>query len=360
MLQNRLQSSLIEWYPDHHRPMGLALIDKKTLRWSEHLVYQISGRDVPSSKILVKLPNLQYRKRRRQDVGFQPANAGKLEFEALASIYKHLGDQRPKGVTAVRPLAYFSDIDALVTEYLGGENLLSLLEQAGAFLGVFSNQDAIKQVAFDAGRLLACLHQSPYQTLPKIQVVDVSSFKSKLVRKRDRLLCLYPCLALERRILEAENLIAHLLRETESSVAVTRLHGDYYPENIVRLPDGCVFTVDTTLHQVDPVEEDIAKFLTGVEISKRNLLFGSAGLHKTVAANASRAFLTGYQSVGKCNRRVLPAFQFLAMMQRWIEVLEVMRERLPLAMVAILGRTRIEPSMIQRVMGLHQSIEAEI
>ena len=360
-LQKRIESFLQEWYPNSNLPLECTLIQRKAYRWSIHLIYQIFEGKVPFRKILVKLPNIHYIDNRQQDINFRPEDGGRLEYEALGFLYKNFSGENKKGITAIRPLAYYSEIDALVLEYLPGKNFLSVLQEAGALFGIFSDHNVAHKIAFDAGRLLAYIHQTSHKLLPQPQALDELWLGRNLDSKKDRLLALNPSQSVEKKILCTKDLIAKSLHKAHVGVINTKLHGDYYPENIVCSPDGSVFTIDTTLHQVGPVEHDIAKFLVGTEITKRNLLFGSIGLDKTLSISINQDFLEGYQSIGKYNHQALLTFQYMGLIQRWIEVLEVMaRSTLSLGMGPFLNKTRITPSMLKSIESLQNKIEAEM
>jgi len=359
-LQERLEHSLTEWYPTCSQSLISILVQRKTYRWSEHLIYQIMEGDVPFKKILVKLPNTHFGGNRQQEIDIPSEVRVRLEYEALTSLYEHLDCGERNGIIAVRPLAHYSDMDALVLEYLPGIDFLSILKNAGAFFGIFSNQKVANKTAFDAGRLLAYLHQVPHEPFPKVQTLDESFLKSSLDGKKERLLTLSPYLLVENQIHYFQNLIPEYFGKVHVEVVTTKLHGDYYPENIVLLPDHGVFTIDTPLYQVGPVEQDIAKFMVGTAITKRYLLYGSAGMDKTVAFNLNQAFLKGYQSIGKYDCRVLLVFQFLGIMQRWIEVLEVLANRLPHVISTVLNEARIMPLILEDVASLRKNMEMEM
>ena len=359
-LQKRLEHSLPAWYPTYNHPLVCKLVQKKVYRWSEHLIFQVLVGDVLIRKILVKIPNTHSDRNRQQEIDISPDDRVRLEYEALTSLYTYLDGEKKNNIVAVRPLAHFSDMDALVLEYWPGKNFLSILKRAGAFFGKFSNQNVAIQAAFDAGRLLAYLHQIPHGSFPKNKPLDVFLIKSSLDRKEEKLLTLHSSLLIEKQTLKIKKLITDYFGSAKVEVVITKLHGDYYPENIVLLPDGGVFTIDTPLYLSGSIEQDIVKFLVGTEITKRQLLYGSIGMDKTVADKVSQSFLKGYQSVGKFDRQVLLVFQFLGILQRWIEVLEVMGNHLPDKINSILGKARIMPFMLENLESLQREMEVEM
>ena len=359
-IQKRLEGFLPGWYPNFHQPLGCVFIQKKTFRWSEHLIFQILERDAPCRKILVKLPRVLSKGNRQQNIDLPSEGRSRLEYQALASLHEYFYDGKVQGINAVRPLAYFSDIDALVLEYLPGENFLNILKKAGIFFGMFSDHALAHKVAFDAGRLLAYLHQISYSSLPITKSVDEFYLAQNLENKKDRLLALDPSGQTEKQILYMNSLITEYLSKTHIDVQITKLHGDYYPENIVRLPSGSVFTVDTILNQIGPMEQDIIKFLVGTEITKQHVLFGSFGVDKRVAKGINQDFLNGYQSIRDINQNTLIAFWGLGLIQRWIEMLEVLESHLPSLWDSFLVKARIRFFMLRRMESLQKALEKEI
>jgi tRNA A-37 threonylcarbamoyl transferase component Bud32 len=127
---------------------------------------------------------------------------------------------------------------------------------------------------------------------------------------------------------------------------VNHLHRDLYPENLVHVSDGRVYTVDTTLHQVGPVEEDIAKLLVGVDTLKQRLLAGSIAVRPDNVGAIKQAFVAGYCTQARFSPRILSLFRLLALTQRWIEVLSVLACKVPPVVASAIQRTRINPFML--------------
>ena len=359
VLHERLEYSLPAWYPDYSHPLVCKLAQRRNYRWSEHLIFQVFEDDVPVRNILVKVPKRHSEGMRQQEINFHPEDRARLEYRALASLYAHL-EGKKNGVVAVRPLAYYADMDALVLEHWPGKNFLKIVKRAGAFYGKSSDQNVAVHVAFDAGRLLAYLHQIPSGPFPKAQPLDKLFVTSDLNVKAERLLSLHPSSLIEKQIAKVKCLINGYLEQKQVEVVTTRLHGDYYPENIVFFPPAGVFTVDTPLYQVGSIEQDIAKFLVGIATTKRHLLYGTVGMDYTVVSNVNQAFLRGYQSIGNYDYRVLLIFQFLGMLQRWIEVLEVLKNSMPQKVSFVLNQTRITPSMLESIAALQKTMQLEM
>jgi len=360
-LQMILNKSLSDWYPELTQSSYTCVkVQHRKLRWSEHFVYQIHAEnEFHNKKILIKMLHEEDKKGRSQDVGVRSLQRVKLEYEALTSIYNSFKGMPIEGITAARPLAYYPDINALALEYLPGRHLLSVLSGAGALFGSIHGTQVVEGTAYSGGKLLAIVHKIQREGYPRQQDFSRDTYFIDLQKKVNALFQLDKTKRILKIITNMRHLLERKLARAGEKVTISHLHGDYYPENIVRLPDERVFTIDTTLHQVGPVEQDIAKFLIGTEITKRHLLFGSLGMNSTVPVRVNQAFLKGYQSNGKYNPRVLLAFQFSALLQRWIEVLEVMESRVPLGVGTLLKKTCITPSMLRSIDTLREKTEVE-
>ena len=132
-IQTRLNQHLIAWYPDMAGSNSLLVFrGERVYRWSRHLLYEIScDHNQPAAGILVKQPQLRDPGGRSQFEALTGQNPLFQEFRALSLIYEHFQGSDVEDITAVRPLAHFPDLNALVLEYLPGQHLLSLLLTAG-------------------------------------------------------------------------------------------------------------------------------------------------------------------------------------------------------------------------------------
>ena len=357
--QKRLLQSSHEWYPELTEVPSISIVDKKALRWSNHFIYRIDGGKDDTRHLLIKVLKDESKNNRVQNAEVRPPQSSKLEYDALSFIYQWISKEQVDGITAVRPLAYYPDINALALEYLPGRHFLSILLQSGFILSSLKMSRDLKQTANNTGRLLGVIHSIPIETLPNRRVFDREKYLARFHQAARTLSVLDGTDLVAEQIANTQRAIENHLLFADQEVVFSHLHGDYYPENIVQLPDGRVFTIDTTLHQVGPVEQDIAKFLIGTEITKRHLLFGSVGMRGTVPIRVNQAFLIGYRSVGKYNPKILLAFHFLALLQRWIEVLEVMEGQLPFVLGILLKKTRITPTMLTSLKFLREKIEIE-
>jgi len=132
----------------------------------------------------------------------------------------------------------------------------------------------------------------------------------------------------------------------QENIIVSHLHRDLNLDNFVQLPDGRVYTIDTTLYQVGPVEEDIAYFLVGLDTLKQRVLAGGLAIRSSTLDAVKQSFLDGYCAYGQFSSRILLLFRLLDLMQRWIEVLDALVRKAPDTIASTIQRIRINPFML--------------
>jgi hypothetical protein len=346
-VQTRLLESLHVWYPDlNHGDFSLINIQEKRFRWSQHFTLEIRderGRCEPT--ILVKLSRSHSTGGHTQDIR-PSSNALMLEYQALSLLYEHLGENKIEGITAVRPLAYFSDTDALVLEYIPGCDLLALVRGAGRLWAKQSVVRASANAAYRAGRLLSAIHHIQQGCYPRKESFNGEGYHQRLQEKSETLLSMVSGEHVRKRLLLVKSAVHELVPALQENTIVSYLHRDFNPDNLVQLPDGRVYTIDTTLHQVGPVEEDIANFLVGLDTLKQNLLGGSLVIRSSTLDAVKQSFLDGYCAYGQFSPRILLLLRLLALMQRWIEVLDVLVWKAPDIIASAIQRIRIDPFML--------------
>jgi len=329
LLQERILASATSWYSTiGSTEISVNYLSEKHFRWSTHQIYAIEDKKKRSIfKILVKIIPERGINNRNQDISVRPSESLAFEYNALLRIYHQFHKVSIDGITAVRPLAYYPDINALALEYIPGKHFLEILLEAGSIFGNQHKRQIAEDTAFKGGKLLSNIHNIPQGSYPQRQVFNCDLYFANLHEKISSLFNLIDTKIVREMIFDTRKLIEHFLKSFNETVTISHNHADYYPENIVRLPDGRIFTIDTTLHLAKPVEQDIAKFIIGINFTKRRILFGRFGMSNIVPKFIILAFLKGYQSSGKYNSHILLAYQFLALLQRWIEVLEIIKTR---------------------------------
>lgn len=345
-------SRLGSYYPELSGcRLSLSQGRSRTYRWSNHIEFAVlADGSTTGYGILVKVPQARDRSGRRQ-TGTRLDSAeksGKREYEALKMLYHHLADGEMEGVTAVQPLDFLPEFAAIVMEQLPGHNLLEIVNAA---VTLRQESQAI-QAAYKAGCLLKALHEIDHGTYPCREVLDKEDYVAKMssfVDTLQRLGLSEPCL---RHLQDTVSIIQKELGQAHEGITLTFVHGDFYPENIVISEQGAVYTVDTTLHQVAPTLEDVAKLLVGLDTMKRAILFGKGLLKLGAIEEMKRAFLHGYFGHDLPCPRALTWCQIIALLRRWYEIYAAAQQFRPAWLRSVVRRFRIDPFMDARLSSL--------
>jgi hypothetical protein len=335
------------WYPEflNNRPVTTEVVCRE-FRWSDHLIFTISDeRKQHTINILVKILHDHGQRGRTDEQTISAQQRLKNEYQALESLHNALFQTNFPSISAIRPLTYYAIYNALVLEYVPCENMLSIIQKAGWF-GVDKLRDLqVKRVAYESGLLLSMVHEIPKGLYPTAGDFDFYAFISLLSERIDTLSKLGADMRVLERLVCLDSTLTNLVNKN-SRVTYTHLHGDYYPENIIQGSTGHIYTIDTPLIKVGPVEMDIAKFIVGLETNKQRLLYGTVGMKDAVLRAVVQSFLYGYQEQGNYNHIVLLLHKILASLQRWIEILEVVNQNKYCVIRTLLTKVRINPFML--------------
>ncbi|MBA7663294.1 hypothetical protein ES703_71333 [subsurface metagenome] len=347
-IQNRIQESLPLWYPGLTGPNTyLLFIHKKQYRWSQHLVFRMNGVVRHEGQgILVKCLKSHDTIGGLQN-GIRSAQHGALlEYKALSLLYDHLGKGQLDGVRAVRCLAHFADMDAVVMEYTSGRTLMSLALEAAK---PWAKESAVKLAADAAGRvgkLVAGLHQIKRDKCPRTEPFDAGAYYEDLQAEVDNLLSFSVSETVRTWLNNVLQMVRKFTRGLKENVVVAYLHNDLYLDNFIVLPDGHVCTIDTTLEWTGPVEKDIGQLIVFAETSKQRLLGGAAAVRTRVINRMTQAFLANYSDFAHYSSRILILYRLLALVQCWSRFLDVCREKSTGLIMSLFQRVRLNPFML--------------
>ena len=121
-IQSLICNFLPKWYPEIEiRPTTVRFSAAKDYRWSRHLIYEVCNPiGVLLKTILVKLPRLHDESGRIQSNARPPYNVVEQEYHSLRLLYQHFGNDETSDLTAVRPLSFCTETNALFLEYKAG------------------------------------------------------------------------------------------------------------------------------------------------------------------------------------------------------------------------------------------------
>lgn len=346
-VQAQILDSLHAWYPDlNHGDYSLVNVQEKRFRWSHHFTFEVRDeRGCLGPRILAKLSRSHEPGGDLLDVGPAP-NALMLEYQALSLLYERLGGNRIEGVTAVRALTYLTDANALILEHMPGRDLLAQLLSAGRPWAKQSVVQVTAKAANRGGRLLGLIHCIERGQYPRRDAFNSKKYYRRLHEKTETLLGMVSEVTVRERLLPVKQAVSKLALDVREDVTITNLHGDLNPDNLVQLPDGRVYTIDTTLHQPGCVEEDLAVLLVGIDMLKQKLLAGALAIRSSNLDVVKQSFLDGYSVHAQFSSRILLLYEVLALVQRWIEVLDLLAQKAPRIIATAIERRRINPLML--------------
>lgn len=360
-IQPRLQTSLPDWYPAlSGSTASVSYVEKREFQWSRHLIFKINdGHGDDGEGILAKILLSRDSGGHVQGAVRPEKDALELEYRALVLLYEHLGSGELGGVTAVRPLAIFPDINVLILDYLPGRNLLNLILAAARPWAKQSVVQSAINAACHGGRLLGTIHQIRRASYPSKEIFDWEDYCQRMDEKVEVLSARVVGDNVRKRLFRLRQTVRELISHLREEITVSFLHYDLYPENLVQLPNGRVYTVDTTLHQVGVVEEDVAKFLVGVDTLKQRVLAGSLVIRSSTLEAIKRSFLDEYSTHVQTSPRILLLYMLLAAVQRWIEILVTLVWKAPTVVATAIQQTRISPYMLAVVDSVSVNLERE-
>jgi hypothetical protein len=199
---------------------------------------------------------------------FEENNEGLTEYRHLRTMHDRLG---PGGELRVpRPLDFYEDVNALLTERAGGERFSRRLLRDG---GRLAGRDAVHRLEAGVrrcGAWLAVYHDATRQG-------EAAPFGDEFVARVDEKLALFTRHGFgsgsARRVLDTTRALREFGRDRR--VAVADQHGDYGPQN-AHVGEDFVCVFDLNYHASAPVYEDIDYFLVTLETMNpypRQLLF---------------------------------------------------------------------------------------
>ena len=206
---------------------------------------------------------------------------GQAEFANLRVMSARLGPSEYLHVP--RPLDYWEDVNALVTEHRPGPRFSSRILSAPPW---FAPRASLVRPARQCGEWLRIYHDATSQgNGPAIDERFVATMRRDLGRIPSR----GPLHALRPRIEASLESITTSLAEQRVPVSVR--HGDFSPDNVHLDGDGiCVF--DLSHHRTAPVYDDIAFFL--VTLDTMNPYPKYWAFNRRVARALAAPFLEGY------------------------------------------------------------------
>lgn len=283
-------------------PLAVTVSVKPVLSINQRSTFRngLSARDLIQTLNMANLPGLgsdieirSVHKSRTADLVFvssklcaRPSHIVKIiidgssaEKSAAAMVFLADAIAGLSGVTAPRPLAVLSDIEAVVMPFIHGVSLDKLL--AGSALRNHQRIDGnTSELINKTGQAIAWLHGQAARSDATSREVALKCF----LGRADRLL---------------EDSTTQLV--TREGEAVQR-YGDFLPHHVfVMEADGALSLIDPQLNETISYREfDIARFLNGLSYRLlRSLKFARPATRRMAVTELSDAFLEGYSTVSQ-------------------------------------------------------------
>lgn len=286
-----IRGQLAAWYGGGTRFLSDPIVQYRP--WSVHFHAQAGRPSGGRVELVVKIPLWDAAPDLVTALAAGPQESTMAEYRMLQRIEEMVADAGDDRLTAVRPVAFLANINAVVTERLDSMPLRAVSARRrpavggaiGAWLRLFHDR---------IGGAVAGGFE-----VPDLKV-GLSGSGRGLPGGR------------------LGTAVASVLEDARSlagrPVRIATTHGDFGPSNILVTPDGRVAVIDPNLVP-GPVESDLAKLAVAVRTTRFRLLTGlriGRHLHPLEAA-----VLTGY---GEVTEEVYCLCRRTAALERWQEI----------------------------------------
>jgi Ser/Thr protein kinase RdoA (MazF antagonist) len=239
-------------------------------------------------------------------------NEGLTEFEHLKLLHDKLGDDGALRVP--RPLDFYGDVNALVTEEVKGERFSRILLRDTGYFTSGDRRQTLHLTIDRCGQWLARFHE--LTGCGKANAFD-TPFREGL-NHRIRILKRFGFpVGTEKRISDTVSALEEYGSRVHAPFA--DLHGDFGPQN-VHVGDNWICVFDLSYARQAPVFDDITYFLVTLETVNP---FPRQPFFKRRSAMALRApFLQGYFGVGPIDRKTsifLEGYYLKALLYRCVK-----------------------------------------
>lgn len=292
----RITGLIREWYGPGASIRGTPQVVRRP--WSIHLLPTVVIGD-RTIGLVAKIPLWDEAPDLAAALDAGPQAATLLEFEALEDIASMVNGSGDDGLTAIRPVAYVEDLNAVVTELLDARPLRRLAAR-GRRLSVIRAAPA-------AGRWLRRFHEEIGS--PRDERFDPATLEPGLTDLAARADGCPP--GLEEGIASLKRTAATMAGRT---VRMATTHGDFGPCNVMVTPEGRVAVIDPNL-VFGPVEQDAAKLAVALRTGPGRLITGIR--RRRGPDRIEQGLLEGY---GRVDTDVYRLCRRIAAAQRWVEV----------------------------------------
>ena len=245
----------------------------------------------------------------------------RCEAVALSSIHQHFADSDPR-FRPVRLLEYREDWNGIVMEFAWGEGLDRRLLAAHRF-GAAGSSAARATPCQLAGAWLRRYHEMP----GVFDGPELRADRASIVQCFNEALAFLsetagPCSVFSRL---AERLVALANAVLPDTLLTQRVHGDFWPGNVLVGPDAQITVIDTFGYGATPRYEDIAYFLVHLRAMKPQMYTLGAWNRREDSNAWEAAFLAGYFGEDPIPIGAVRLFELLALLYKWASAESVTR-----------------------------------
>jgi hypothetical protein len=275
LAREKLKDRFDSYYPEFEK--GEFTIDQIPFdEPSSYPLYQFRAYDDKASekRVIVKFAPI-----------FEEINEGLIEYNNLKQIYDKL-ENCNQNIHVARPLDFFEDINALVTEKVDGIRLSNILLKDNSRFGSSGPKDILVKLIESCGRWLSAFHRFT----PSSVEVDLNDVYFPLLKRK---LSVLQNIGFSAKVCDAVvGVIGDIITDPKfPNILSVIQHGDYGLQNVV-VNDDHIYVFDLQREHLEVSYNDIAYFL--VTLETMNLKFKYLTYDYSKAKEFKNAFLTGY------------------------------------------------------------------
>ena len=308
-LTPKIQADLSDWYGS-----GAKLVGEPTFQprdWSYFFRYVVQVSEMENRAILVKVRHAEKMDLSQAIVSEKMGQEALEEYETFKRLQSVFGKEENSSLfMAIRPLALYKDLNAVVTEeadlrtlrsFFRSPKLLiegqarqtfeSYLELAGRWLRIFHDGKAGEGLIFEKH-----LYETARQNLGRIK---------PHLSKKDQF--------------RLSDLLDKLYEMNSDKVVPYRiLHDDFNSANIFVSRDGRICSFDPH-NEPGPLYIDLAKIITDMETDRIQLITNGLWVPYPRSQTFHAALLRGYFGSEAVDQSSLSLFRFLSLLEKWKE-----------------------------------------
>ena len=245
--------------------------------------------------------------------GIDSAKRTRNEFALLREVAWLVEKLKIKELTAIQPLSYFPEWNAIVMEELPSKSLDEIAYDFRTRLSVPKHFQLFEDSLYRGGQWLRVFHQTLGDW--KFEHFAAQDFAKRVDRKIQQLT---PLVSDQLDLTPMHLDLMQLIKQLDGiEVPHVKLHGDYFFKNILVTPDKRVAVIDLYLQKWGSIYEDLATMIT--EIAEQKIKYASLGflVRSESLIRSEQAVLQGYFSNEMPNQQLLYAFCCLDILIMW-------------------------------------------